>query len=99
MDIILASSSLYRQRLLRRLHIPFRCLSPQVEEARLEDEPPAQMAARLALAKARVIAAQYPDALVIGSDQVAAIGDSVMGKPGNHQAALAQLRASSQSKV
>ena len=50
MDIILASSSLYRQRLLRRLHIPFRCLSPQVEEASLEYEPPAQMAARLALA-------------------------------------------------
>jgi len=57
------------------------------------------MAARLALAKARVIAAQNPDALVIGSDQVAAIGDRVMGKPGDHQAALAQLRASSKNKV
>jgi 7-methyl-GTP pyrophosphatase len=99
MDIILASSSPYRQRLLHRLQIPFRCLSPQVDETRLEDEAPVEMAARLALEKARVIAALNPDALVIGSDQVAAIGERMMGKPGSHQAATAQLRASSKNKV
>jgi 7-methyl-GTP pyrophosphatase len=99
MDIILASTSPYRQQLLRRLQIPFRCLSPQVEESRQGDEKPDAMAARLALAKARAIAALHPDALVIGSDQVASIGARVMGKPGTHEAAVAQLRASSGCEV
>jgi MAF protein len=99
MDIILASSSPYRQRLLARLQIPFSCVAPAVDEARLPQEAPAAMAARLALAKARAVARDYPDALVIGSDQVAALGDTVMGKPGGHAAASAQLRASAGHEV
>jgi len=94
MDIILASTSPYRQRLLERLQLPFQCHSPAVDETRLPGEPPARMAARLALAKARSVAANYPDALVIGSDQVAALDERVMGKPGSYEAARAQLKAS-----
>ena len=94
MDVILASSSAYRQRLLARLQIPFSCISPDVDETRLADEAPAAMARRLALAKARSVARAHPEALVIGSDQVAALGDTVIGKPGGHKAAFAQLRAS-----
>jgi MAF protein len=104
MDIILASTSPYRRRLLERLQIPFRCLPPDVDERRLAGESPAAMASRLALAKARAVALHYPDALVIGSDQVAALEATdaggaataaiVLGKPGSHMAARAQLKAS-----
>ena len=99
MDIILASTSPYRRRLLERLQIPFRCLPPAVEESALPGEAPDAMAGRLALAKAHSIASAHPEALVIGSDQVAAINDSVMGKPGTHEQAVRQLRASSSKEV
>lgn len=95
MDIILASTSPYRRRLLKRLHIDFRCLPPETDEERLVGEPPAEMAARLALAKARSVARLHPNALVIGSDQVAALDGAIMGKPGSHEVACCQLRASS----
>ncbi len=99
MDIILASTSPYRKALLQRLQIPFRCVAPGAEETRMPGEAPAAMAARLALAKARSVAQQHPQALVIGSDQVAALDDRVMGKPGSHAAARAQLAASSGREV
>ena len=99
MDIILASTSPYRRALLQRLQLPFSCVDPQTEEKAVAGETPADMAKRLALAKARAVAARYPDALVIGSDQVASIDERVMGKPGNHEAALDQLRASSGREV
>jgi septum formation protein len=95
MDIILASTSPYRRTLLQRLQLPFRCVAPAVDEAPLPGEQPAAMAARLALAKAQSVARLHPEALVIGSDQVAALDDRVMGKPGNHRAARAQLEACS----
>jgi MAF protein len=99
MDLILASSSPYRQRLLARLQIPFSCIAPEVDETRLPGEAPAALAARLALEKARAVARAHPDSLVIGSDQVAALGDTVMGKPGGHAAAFAQLRSSAGREV
>ncbi len=99
MDVILASSSPYRQRLLARLQIPFSCIAPEVDETRLPNEAPAAMAGRLALAKARAVARAHPAALVIGSDQVAALGDTVMGKPGGHEIAVTQLRASAGREV
>lgn len=99
MDLILASTSPYRRKLLQRLQVPFRCLAPEVEEAALPSEDPAAMAGRLALAKARAIAASFPDALVIGSDQVASVGGRIMGKPGTHANAVAQLKASSSKEV
>lgn len=99
MDLILASTSPYRRQLLERLQIPFRCVAPNVEESALPGEPPQSMAQRLALAKAHSIAGIHPDALIIGSDQVASIKGTIMGKPGSHKQAAKQLRASSSQEV
>ncbi|MEJ2532622.1 MAG: Maf family nucleotide pyrophosphatase [Halioglobus sp.] len=94
-DIILASSSPYRRQLLERLQLPFRCVPPEADETPLPGEHPGALAGRLALDKARVVAAVEPRALVIGSDQVASLDGLVLGKPGSHAAARQQLRASS----
>ncbi len=67
-------------------------VAPQVDETALPDETPAALALRLALAKAHAVAAQHPDAVVIGSDQVADLHGQSLGKPGNHERAVAQLR-------
>jgi len=99
MDIILASTSPYRKQLLQRLQIPFNCLAPEADETPLYNELPAPLAERLAGAKAQSLSATYPDALIIGSDQVASIDGHIMGKPGTHAAATAQLRASSGREV
>jgi septum formation protein len=99
MDIILASTSPYRKRLLERLGVAFHCLPLEIDESPLHGEPPQAMARRLAQAKAQAIADIHPKSLVIGSDQVASLEGGVMGKPGNHEAAAAQLRASSGREV
>ncbi len=91
-QIILASSSPFRRELLQRLHIEFDCISPDIDESRLDDESPEHYVTRLAVAKATRIAADHPHAVVIGSDQCAVIDDQILGKPGNHQNALQQLR-------
>lgn len=93
--LILASTSRYRRELLERLRIPFTCVSPEVDETPLPGERPADLACRLALAKAQAVAAQYPHAVVIGSDQVADVDGLAVGKPGNHANATAQLRSMS----
>ena len=90
--LILASTSRYRQQLLQRLRLPFEVMAPEVEEDRLPAEAPAAMALRLALAKARAVAALRPETVVIGSDQVADLEGLALGKPGNHERAVAQLR-------
>jgi septum formation protein len=90
--LILASTSPYRRELLERLRIPFRALSPQVDETALPGEAPAALAERLALAKAHAVARQFPDAVVIGADQVADVDGVAIGKPGNHECATEQLR-------
>jgi septum formation protein len=95
MEIVLASTSPYRRRLLQRLQFPFRCLPPVTDESPLPGETPAALAGRLALAKAKSVAASYPGALVIGSDQVASLDGELLGKPCSHAAAAAQLRACS----
>ena len=94
-DLILASTSRYRAELLRRLTERFRQVSPEVDEARLPGEAPPALAERLALAKARAVAARHPGSVVIGSDQVAALGDEVLGKPGSIERAQQQLMACS----
>lgn len=99
MDLILASTSPYRRSLLERLQLPFRCLAPIADETPLPGEAPAALAARLALAKARSIARGNPGSLVIGSDQVAALGGLLLGKPGNHANAREQLLASAGQSV
>jgi septum formation protein len=90
--LILASTSPYRKELLQRLKMPFEVMAPDVDESRLPAEAPAAMALRLALAKARAVAALRPDAVVIGSDQVADLEGLALGKPGDHERATAQLR-------
>jgi septum formation protein len=97
--LILASSSRYRRELLSRLRLPFEIIAPQVDESARPGETPAQMAARLALEKARAVAALRPDAVVIGSDQVADLGGEALGKPGTHERAVQQLRRLSGRKV
>lgn len=97
--LILASTSRYRQELLARLRLPFDAKAPHVDEAALPGEAPAALAERLALAKARAVAAQHPGAIVIGSDQVADLAGEAMGKPGTHDAAAAQLRRMSGREV
>jgi septum formation protein len=89
--IWLASTSRYRRALLGRLGLPFDCEAPEVEEIRLPGEAPRTVAQRLALAKARAVAERHPAALVIGSDQVCALGETVFGKPCDAAAARAQL--------
>ena len=90
--LILGSTSPYRRELLERLRIPFDVVAPEVDEVALADEAPHQLACRLALAKARAVAAQFPDCVVIGSDQVADLYGESLGKPGTHRRAVAQLR-------
>lgn len=90
--LILASTSRYRRELLARLRLPFDVHAPDVDETPLPGETPLALAQRLALSKANTIAARFPDAIVIGSDQVADLDGEPLGKPGDHERATAQLR-------
>ena len=90
--LVLGSTSRYRRELLQRLHLPFQVDGPQVDETPQPGETPLQLARRLALAKAQDVAARHPQAVVIGSDQVADLAGEPLGKPGNHDRAVAQLR-------
>jgi septum formation protein len=91
--LILASTSPYRRELLARLRLAFESIPPEVPEERLEGESPADRSLRLALAKAQAVARLHPGALVIGSDQVAAVGEQLLGKPGDAARCRAQLGA------
>lgn len=93
MQIVLASTSPYRRELLRRLQLPFEVEPPNVDESALPAESPRQLAVRLARAKADAVARRWAGAVVIGSDQVADLDGAPLGKPGTHDAALAQLVA------
>lgn len=97
--LILASTSRYRRELLSRLRLPFEVCSPEVDEGRLPGEAPAALALRLALAKARAVAVQRRDAVVIGSDQVADLQGDALGKPGTHERAAQQLQRLSGQRV
>lgn len=90
--IVLASTSHYRRALLERLRLPFECADPALAEDEEEGEDPSETALRLAAEKARAVAGRFPDALIIGSDQVASLDGEVLGKPGNYANASAQLR-------
>lgn len=91
--LILASTSLYRRQLLERLRVPFSVCAPEVDETPLPAETPPDLARRLALAKAQAVAEIHPEAVVIGSDQVADLNGQALGKPGTHARAVAQLQA------
>lgn len=95
MKIVLASTSAYRRELLQRFGLPFETARPDIDESPLPGESPAATAERLAEQKARAVAAAHPDALIIGSDQVAHMGETRFGKPGTVERAVAQLQTMS----
>ena len=97
--LILASTSRYRRELLERLRLPFEVCAPRVDETPQPHETPAALSERLALAKSHAVAAERPEALVIGSDQVAELDGGAIGKPGHHAAAVEQLQRMSGRSV
>jgi septum formation protein len=97
--LILASTSRYRRELLNRLRLPFEVQAPGVDETPHPAEAPAALAQRLALEKARAVAVRHPQAVVIGSDQVADLAGEPLGKPGDHARAVAQLQRMSGQRV
>jgi septum formation protein len=90
--IVLASTSPFRRELLTRLGLPFEIADPAVDEASMSGETPEATALRLSEEKARAVASRFPDALIIGSDQVACLDGQIFGKPGNHEKAVRQLQ-------
>jgi len=90
--LVLASTSRYRRELLSRLNTPFEVTAPAVDEAPLAAEGPQALALRLARLKAQAVRNAWPDALIVGSDQVAVVNETILGKPGNFDRAAAQLK-------
>lgn len=97
--LILGSTSPFRRELLQRLGVDFDCAAPEVDETPLSNEAPQELVRRLSVAKAQAVARHYPDALIIGSDQVAVLDNDILGKPGNHQRAVEQLQRASGRSV
>jgi septum formation protein len=97
--LVLASTSPFRQQLLQKLQLEFDTASPNIDESRMEGETPEQLVARLAEQKAMAVAADHPDSLIIGSDQVAVNDGEILGKPGSHDRAVAQLMSASGKRV
>jgi MAF protein len=99
LPLLLASSSPYRRELLERLHLPFVCASPDIDESHRPQESATELVKRLAQEKAKALATRFPDHLIIGSDQVAVLGEQIIGKPHTFERALEQLKASSGKSV
>jgi septum formation protein len=99
MQLVLASSSPYRKKQLATLGLSFICANPDIDESAKIDETPDKLALRLAVQKAQAVSSLHPTAIIIGSDQVACFEDKLIGKPGNKNAAVEQLRALSGKKV
>jgi septum formation protein len=97
--LVLASTSPFRKTVLEKLDIPFETCAPDIDETALAEESPEQLVARLASTKAKAVAEKYPDALIIGSDQVAVLDGQIVGKPGNHEDAQAQLKRASGKRI
>jgi len=99
MQLVLGSSSPYRKALLEKLGLPFECFSPDIDESGKPGESPRQLVERLAIGKARETGKACPEALIIGSDQVAVLEGKIIGKPVNHEDAVNQLREASGKAV
>jgi 7-methyl-GTP pyrophosphatase len=97
--LVLASTSRYRRELLARLGVPFETTAPNVDECPAAGEMPQALALRLACAKAQAAQAAFPDALIIGCDQIAAAGATLLNKPGTHARAVEQLKLMSGKQV
>lgn len=89
--LVLGSTSPFRKEILKKLNIPFQCAKPNTDETALKGETPQELVERLAIDKAKAVAKQYPDALIIGSDQVAVCDGAILGKPHNFDNAVKQL--------
>ncbi|MDR9750452.1 nucleoside triphosphate pyrophosphatase [Pseudomonas sp. SZMC_28357] len=99
LPLLLASSSVYRRELLARLRLPFICASPDIDESHHQGESAVELVKRLAEQKARALAERHPDHLIIGSDQVAVLGERIIGKPHTFEKAREQLLAASGASV
>ncbi|MFT5691293.1 MAG: MAF protein [Oceanicoccus sp.] len=99
LPIILASSSPYRRQLLEKLHLPFSCSSPNIDESVNDGETPTTLVERLSIRKARVVSENNTQHLIIASDQVACLGERILTKPGNHKNAVEQLISCSDQTV
>lgn len=99
LPIVLASSSPYRRQLLERLRFNFIATSPDVDETPLKNESPLELTKRLSISKAKALASQYPDHLIIGSDEVACCEGKIMGKPHQFDRAFEQLKSVSGKTV
>ncbi|WKV82924.1 Maf-like protein [Pseudomonas sp. B24_DOA] len=99
LPLLLASSSTYRRELLARLHLPFVCGSPDIDESHRPGESAIDLVKRLAEEKARALADSHSAHLIIGSDQVAVLGEQIIGKPHTFEKARAQLMAASGASV
>jgi MAF protein len=97
--LVLASSSVHRRALLDRLQLDYAICAPDIDESRRPDEAPTAYVSRLSLEKAAAVAARHPQSLIIGSDQAAVLDGDILGKPGNHERATAQLRRASGQHV
>lgn len=97
--LVLASTSPFRKQILEKLQLEFSTDSPHIDESRLEGESPEQLVARLAEQKAMAVAERHPDSLIIGSDQVAVNDGQILGKPGDHEKAVTQLKSASGKRV
>ncbi len=97
--LVLASTSPFRKEILSRLHVAFETFAPLVDESSLENESPNQLVTRLSILKAKSAQPEYSQALIIGSDQIAVIDNTILGKPGNHEQAVKQLNQVSGKQV
>jgi len=98
-SLVLASSSPFRRQILDKLNLDYECHSPDIDESPLNNEQAIDLVERLAIAKAQAVAGAYPNALIIGSDQVAVIDGKIVGKPHTHEKAVQQLKSASGNAV
>ena len=99
MNLLLASGSPYRKQLLERLELEFSCQAPDIDETPLPEETAEALSLRLSEAKAQALAEDYPNHLIIASDQAAQLEQTILGKPGTHKRAIEQLLACSGQAV
>ena len=97
--LVLGSTSPFRKEILAKLNIPFVCAKPNIDESACDNESPVELVERLAIEKAKAVAGEFPDALIIGSDQVAMCDGEILGKPHNFENAVKQLEKFSNKTV
>jgi MAF protein len=97
--LVLGSTSPFRKEILAKLNIPFVCAKPNIDESAFDNESPVELVERLAIEKAKAVASEFPDALIIGSDQVAMCDGEILGKPHNFKNAVKQLEKFSNKTV